>query len=285
METEPAQQLAVLLTLAAGRSEGAGSCPSPESLAALVDGTLHQNQREALLNHLDRCRDCYRAWLGTAAMVPSQPIGKLVVFPRSFKRPALGVMAMAASLVLVLGVWDLFVPDLPGMLTTAYQTVLLEDVPKRVDLTKPVFKSGQEKTQAFGFAHSDAPTPGRLAFTAGANRGWEMLKGLNPQEESTVDPKWMVYHHLGRWVTLLQTICQATPQPMHLLRQQAPLGQALGRLLAKREKAGEVEARIPWQEVDLINQLLHQPGTAEPTPRLCHQIQQACATITEGLSL
>ncbi|MBF0273123.1 MAG: hypothetical protein HQL98_13825 [Magnetococcales bacterium] len=284
LKPEPAQHLEVLLTLAAGRSqEKPENCPAAASLAALVEGRLPAGQRTGLLEHLDQCSDCYRAWLGTAALQPPQSIGKLILFRRGFQRPALGALALAAGLMLVWISWDPFAPDLPDLLSRAYQTALLQGMPQNPNATLPL--SGQEKTMALGFADADDPAPIRKAFVAGSQAGWDLMHQRTVQPP-TLDPKWMVYHHLGRWTLLLQTLCQTSPPPpIDHMRQQAPLAQALGALLAKRETAGEAEARIPRREVAIIHQLLNTPPSAEPATRLCRQIQESCTTITEGLML
>ncbi|MEO5364547.1 MAG: zf-HC2 domain-containing protein [Magnetococcus sp. DMHC-8] len=279
-----ADQLAVLLTLAAEQGE-AGACPPPPSLTALLEGRLPAAERTALLAHLDRCAACYRVWLGTAALLPVQS-AQVVPWRRAYYRPVLSALALAAGLVLVLVRWDPWAPDLPGMLTTAYQTARLHALPSTAGQTMPLVMPGKEGGLALGFAGSGGPSPVSRAFAAGAGTGWEMVQGRSTTASPAVEPEWMLYHHLGRWTLLLQTLCQAVPPPpVNLFRQQAPLGIALEALLAKRAAAGEVEARIPRQELEAINQLLDLPPSGEPAHRLCRQIQKSCTTMAEGLLL
>ncbi|MEO5339867.1 MAG: zf-HC2 domain-containing protein [Magnetococcus sp. MYC-9] len=276
------QQLAVLLTLAAGQSPQAEACPPPERLAALLEGSLQSGQRAPLLEHLDRCPDCYRAWLVGSALRPAKPASNLLFLRRSPYLSAVGALAMAASLMLVVVRWDPFAPDLPGMLSVAYQTASLQALPPNPPQPVP----GKGEAMTLGFAGTNATTPARQAFIAGSTAGWAALGGQVGQPASSAERKWELYHYMGQWTTLLQTLCQAEPPPpIDLLRQQAGLGQGMAALLAKRAAAGEVEARIPQQEMETLYRLLNIPASAEPAHRLCRQIQKSCATIVDGLLL
>ncbi|MBF0339333.1 MAG: hypothetical protein HQL95_00040 [Magnetococcales bacterium] len=287
LEKEPGEHLSVLLTLATRGAEATeGACPAPEKLAALIEGRLPSGQRAGMLEHLDLCSDCYRAWLGTAALQPPRQVGQVVLFRRPLVWPTLAALALAAGLLLVWMPWNPFAPDVAGMLTQAYQTALLQGGPRTALSDMPLALSDKGKTLALGFANTQDPVPIRQAFVTGVALGWEELHGRATQATPSVAPEWLVYHHLGRWTILLQTLCQTTPPPsVDLLRQQAPLGAALGALLDRREATGEAEARIPRRELEFLNQLLNTSASAEPAHRLCRQIREACATITEGLAL
>ncbi|MEO5348233.1 MAG: zf-HC2 domain-containing protein [Magnetococcus sp. YQC-3] len=285
-EESPQQRLTVLLALAAGQGQTAEACPPAERLVALLEGRLPERERPAMLQHLDQCPACYRAWLGTAALHPPQVAGGLLFFRRSPPMFALGGLALAASLFLVLVRWDPFAPDLPGMLTTAYQTALLQGVKPVTGQRAPV--SSQEGATALGFTGQGglATTPVRQAFLLGAQSGWALAQGQEPPLFSPMEKGVAVYHHLGRWTTLLNLLCQTPPAPATpLLRQQAQIGEAMAAVLAAREAKGETDARIPRQEMEKINLLLGKPFPDEAAPRLCRQIQTSLTTIAESLSL
>lgn len=286
-DESPPQQLAVLLTLVAGNQPATDPCPAQEGLIDLLEGRLAAGQRTLLLEHLDRCSACYRAWLGAAAQRPSQSVGRLHVIRRFSYFSALGSLALAAGLVLMLVRWDPFGPDLSGLLTAAYQTALHQGVQHAPDQPMPLPLASQGEDTTLSFSSPEAPMPVRQAFATGASAGWAALTG---QEGGTPVPhteqNWTVYHELGRWTILLQSLCTSTPPPaMLLLQQQTAIGEAMGGVLAKRAAAGESEARIPNQEVALINQLLHTPVSEEPAARLCRQIKKSCATIAESFLL
>ncbi len=62
-----------LLTTQKKQKTEAG-CPSDEQLAVFIDKKLKGRTREAMLEHLDNCPNCYHHWLETAAShVPSMP--------------------------------------------------------------------------------------------------------------------------------------------------------------------------------------------------------------------
>lgn len=282
----PHQQLAVLLTLAAGNQPVTDDCPAQETLIDLLEERLTHTQRTTLLEHLDRCSACYRAWLGAAALRPAQPVGRLQGLRRFSYFSAVGSLALAAGLLLMLVRWDPFAPDLSGLLTTAYQTALRQGVQHAPDQPMPLPLSGQGESTTLSFSSQAAPIPVRQAFAAGARVGWTTLTGQGGEALPHTDPSWAVYHALGRWTILLQTLCQSTPpSAIPLLRQQVAIGEAMGGVLAKRAATGEPEARIPSQEVATINQLLHALGSEESAARPCRQIQKSCATIAEGLLL
>ncbi|MBF0399453.1 MAG: hypothetical protein HQL80_13325 [Magnetococcales bacterium] len=286
VRSEAPEQLAVLLALAAGQSPATGPCPAPEVLIDLLEGRVSHDQRQTLLEHLDHCADCYRAWLGAAALQVPQPMGRLYRFRRSPYLSAFGALALAASLVLMLVHWDPLAPNLSGLLASAYQTALLRGAKQSADQPMSLPTSEQSGTVAFSFSSPDAPMPVQQAFAAGARAGWAELVGQPPQASPATDKDWVVYYDLGRWTVLLQTLCQSNPLPsVELLHQHTAIGQAVGERLSKRLAAGEVEARISLQEVTAITQLLQLANDEESVPRLCRRIQKSCATIAEGLLL
>ncbi|MBF0161894.1 MAG: hypothetical protein HQL88_06365 [Magnetococcales bacterium] len=283
-QEKPPQQLALLLALAAGEASSTGECPGPEELAALLEGSFPAGRRTALLDHLDRCTACYQAWLVGAALRPAQTTrGTLLFLRRLPYGSALGGLALAASLLLMVVGWNPFAPDLPALLQVAYQTAARQPLARAESL--PLLL-GTTRESALGFANTDRAAPIRQAFAEGARMGWESLQGHTQPPSQPPAGNEAIYHHLGRWSVLLQSLCQTVPPPpVDLLRQQAEIGQRMVVGLTKRSAAGEAEARIPLQEVESINQLLHTPASPEPAHRLCRQIQKSCTTLSEALLL
>lgn len=82
-------------------SESTVRHPDPEVLAAFIDGRLRGDERRAVVEHLDRCADCYEAFAETVRFQgEDEPRGEVVRPPRFAGRPWLWVAA-AAAVVLV----------------------------------------------------------------------------------------------------------------------------------------------------------------------------------------
>lgn len=78
-------------------SESASHHPDPEVLAAFIDGRLRGDERRAVVEHLDRCADCYEVFSETVRFQgDEEPRGQVVRPPRFVGRPWLWVAAAAA---------------------------------------------------------------------------------------------------------------------------------------------------------------------------------------------
>lgn len=78
-------------------SESTSHHPDPEVLAAFVDGRLRGDERRAVVEHLDRCPECYEVFAETVRFQgEEEPRGELVRPARFSGRPWLWAAAAAA---------------------------------------------------------------------------------------------------------------------------------------------------------------------------------------------
>lgn len=71
--------------------------PDPEVLAAFIDGRLRGDERRAVVEHLDRCADCYEVFSETVRFQgEDEPRGRGIRPPRFAGRPWLWAAAAAA---------------------------------------------------------------------------------------------------------------------------------------------------------------------------------------------
>ena len=78
-------------------SESTVRHPDPEILAAFIDGRLRGDERRAVVEHLDRCADCYEVFSETVRFQQKdEPRGQVVRPPRFAGRPWLWAAAAAA---------------------------------------------------------------------------------------------------------------------------------------------------------------------------------------------
>ncbi|HUP24907.1 MAG TPA: zf-HC2 domain-containing protein, partial [Thermoanaerobaculia bacterium] len=61
--------------------------PSPEALAAFVDGRLSGDPRDQVMAHLDRCRDCYEVFAETVRFQRQEEPRGRVLRPARFGAP------------------------------------------------------------------------------------------------------------------------------------------------------------------------------------------------------
>ena len=78
--------------------------PSPEVLAAFVDGRLAGDARAEVVAHLDRCRDCYEVFAGTLRFQRQEEPRGRVLRPARFGAPRWVWWTAAAAAVLVVAI-------------------------------------------------------------------------------------------------------------------------------------------------------------------------------------
>lgn len=79
------------------------TCPDPEVLAAFIDGRLSAQERRQVVEHLDRCEECYEVVAETARFQGEEVPGARVVTPPSERwgRRQRWIWAAAAAAVVV----------------------------------------------------------------------------------------------------------------------------------------------------------------------------------------
>ncbi len=207
---------AALLTLAVQEKRKKNACPDISELAAFVDTRHSQDERIAMLEHLDACSDCYQVWLELCV----EKERKKNLWPRI---SAFGSVA-AAVLILIFWYSAIFLPGKSDMLKKSFQMA----APGIVALdSKSDMAWGfpwEEDHQRYGFADKAAITNDSLAFGAGL---WDArmqlgIKGsqaqvptfLRNQEKSDTSlqegwrkTQWEDYYQLGRLTFLLKAVC------------------------------------------------------------------------------
>jgi tetratricopeptide (TPR) repeat protein len=90
-----------------------GTCPSLETIGAFVDGRFKDREREVIADHLASCETCYFVFSEAArTRVAAQPQAEVVQFtPRRITWRIAAGLAVAASLVLAVNVWQSSGPD------------------------------------------------------------------------------------------------------------------------------------------------------------------------------
>ena len=209
---------AAWLALALGEEGPPGPCPPPESLAALIDGRVDAAERERLLEHLDRCPDCFALWLSAANAAPSAETAG-----NSRKRPLMfgGLVAAAACALLIL-LLPLNRADRPlSPLDTAYTAMRT-----RAAEAPPASLPWERARRSYGFAQAKVNHWQNLAFGAGLWAGRAALHGADaspllpeylrapgaPEEDSGAglpaaaaweETDWSAWYTLGKWCYLM----------------------------------------------------------------------------------
>ncbi|HSL81589.1 MAG TPA: zf-HC2 domain-containing protein [Thermoanaerobaculia bacterium] len=140
--------------------------PSPELLASFVDGRLPDEERRAMVAHLDVCPDCYEVFAGTVRFQgEEEPRGQVLRPPRLAAKRWLGWAAAAAAVVAV----AIVVPVLrmePGQpLLSSEALVAAIEVPEGVEVAGAVW-SGWPGGE-LGFAEGAPPGDEAVAFRTG----------------------------------------------------------------------------------------------------------------------
>jgi hypothetical protein len=144
--------------------------PSPEALAAFVDGRLSGDPRAQVMAHLDRCRDCYEVFAETVRFQGAEePRGRVVRSSR-FGAPQWVWWTAAAAAVLVVAIvapviWE----DLGLGGTDGEGEVLLSSAELAATLGSagPASSADASGLLAGGFAFAGGAGPREAAFRAG----------------------------------------------------------------------------------------------------------------------
>jgi hypothetical protein len=218
------ERLIALMGLVAQVPEGIDSCPSDEQLADFVSGGMSAKNRRIMLAHLDRCQDCYYAWLEIGSY-----LGEQVTENRHKTRPtylerirawtggalsAWQVALPAAAALLLLGAFFL----MPA--TSNLQQLIDREYAASADLYADAGEASSKSlplpwdNAVQGFNQSEPP-PEKQAFGAGLWAGKHELAGIrqppipallaHPSGKDWDDTEWKNYFEFGKWAYLMQT--------------------------------------------------------------------------------
>lgn len=122
-------------------SARADECPSDEVLSAFVDGTLNEQERDAVVGHLTHCDKCYEVVSLAREMVKEERRAK-----RSwFYAPA---SAVAAALLIIL---FKFVIQMPGVYISPSSNQIVNRLAKNTDMKSLSNSIKDERVVSFGF--------------------------------------------------------------------------------------------------------------------------------------
>lgn len=206
--------LAVLLGLAAGKSQPKGPCPSPEQLAACIDGRLASPKRKAIVAHLNACERCYREWLEAAlAVTEMQP---QVSRQQSWWQWLQGawparpwMIPLTAALAMALAVMAIVIqkPSPEG-----WQIPQLAGLVRNHPGLDQTLTALSKDLGDLPFAFSDTPQdPAKQAFLQGFQQARHWFDGAG--SASALEPAWQRspwadYYDLGQWAFLAWTLAQ-----------------------------------------------------------------------------
>ncbi len=190
----------------------AGACPSDEELAALVDDRLDGAKRNAVLEHLDACSQCYRQWLEISSL-KEQEAGRSAAtrHKRLYRTSGFAVAAMAC---LVFILWNTFLrsPEIADMLTASYKTAHKNRL--TLEHSEPdSIPALPWETQRVRTRMLPPEIASHRAFTDGFMSGRKEL--LSKKDEEHADTKdWAEteqapFFYLGRWCVLVQSACRS----------------------------------------------------------------------------
>lgn len=281
MDNEFQVQMALALT----SSKPLSACPSDEDLAALVDDRLDAHRRDAILEHVSCCEDCYDVWLGASMQAQEDEIADGKPKPLVSRRQVRVALSMLAAACLVIFVTRFLIVDQSReaiSMAKAYDTYLR---------SRPAIPNAQLdhvlrlpwtiEQGAYGFTDVSTVQPQRLAFGAGLWVGRQLL-ATDPDSEKMpaflssaayaggADDAWprtqyAHYYYLGQWCVLVKSICSGAIADMP-----GSLFQALGERTAKlkerfeAEKSGNENVKWAIHSLDSVMRLFG--GRKMPTP-------------------
>ncbi|OEU61755.1 MAG: hypothetical protein BA870_12110 [Desulfuromonadales bacterium C00003094] len=274
----------VSIALAIKEPRPAGTCPTAEELATLVENRLGRRVRHRLLKHLAACPECYSLWLEAARHEEQPAAAKRFSLRWQFQPWVPLGAALAACLLLIF--WSTAPFDqakLPKLLESSYQNLAQSaNSAEFSELARQQDFPWEEPNRAYGLAPATITIPAR-AFAAGLWRGRaDLTGGSNPmppafrpplETGSSWEPSaWGSYFGLGRWlvaakVAALQT--SALPEGFWFELRETSL--LLKRSLADRDTT-EQEAQWASEPLTRVAALLQQVSEQGPTARQRRQL-------------
>lgn len=310
----PEDKLRVMAALAAQPVGEATSCPSPEELAALVDGRVKPSDRQAILTHLDGCSQCYDDWLTVGALRSSArkpEEEKLVHLQKAAsrrRRDRQGILwfsgmglALAASLLLLLW-WPNARPSALGdLVQESYQLASAGGVSLLGDRGRQVLPLPWERpTSFYGMTQHETSSDISRAFGAGL---WAGRQQFTSQKETGPPPflsphpsggteslaRWTEgpnapYFILGRWSILMRAACQGGRDlPPSFWSLQAQVLDRMEEELSRRAGT-EGEAKVAAAALLRLRPLLKDLPSGQPSASQCSRIGSEMESLAERLA-
>jgi len=270
----------VSIALAIKEPRPAGTCPTAEELATLVENRLGRGARRRLLRHLAACPECYGLWLETARHEKQPAAAKRFSLRWQFQPWVPLGAALAACLLLIFWTTAPFnQPSLPKLLESSYQSLAQSaDSTELTELARQQAFPWEQPNRAYGLMPASTTIPAR-AFAAGLWWGRADLTGISaplppafrpPMEAgpSWESSAWGPYFGLGRWLVTVKVAVALhdTALPEVFWRELRETSLLLQDTLADRI-ATEPEAQWASKPLTSVAVLLAQVSEQGPTPR------------------
>ncbi|MBU0995335.1 MAG: hypothetical protein KJ737_22795 [Proteobacteria bacterium] len=283
-------RLKVLFALSVKKHDEKGECPDSAEFAALIDGNVSSEKREALFSHVDACPECYHEWLTATAIlsdndktdVTDRHHHSKTGFFNTYKARFAIATAVAASLVCLI-YFNMFTqPSVSTMINRQYQLAmaanhLVKDADRGPDL---LIQENNTVNQGYGFAglSIEKPSPFAQTFISGYNTGSKMLINRETPPDKIADTN-KAYFWAGRWFALISYVCKSNDTlPENLWEVQHDTAQWLINDLSRHEKE-QNEAVILTRSIQRIDKEMVQKQNGA-----CRMIISELNFVTEGLN-
>ena len=210
------EEVGVSLALAVQDGEAPGPCPSDEELASFMDGGLPPGKRDEIMDHLNRCPDCYETWSDVFDFLAEERQARKNKTYRIAKAFAATVALAAACVVLYLapsGMKNLMKQSYKSFASAAAQmkggrSATIPDLPWQASDAYLGF-AGQGKNKEFNRAFAAGLWSGKRDLTredfdsppeALVPAGYDKVEKW---DETRSGPLFQ----FGRWVILVRSAC------------------------------------------------------------------------------
>ncbi len=274
----------VSIALAIKEPRPAGTCPTAEEMAALVENRLGRRERRRLWRHLAACAECYGLWLEAAHHEEQPAADKRFALRWPFQPWVPLGAALAACLLMIFWAAPPFnQPNLPKLLESSYQSLIQSaDGAELTQLAHQQKFPWEQPNRTYGLAPASVSSPSR-AFGAGLWQGRAELTGVSTPMPAAFKPPpktgssweastWGPYFGLGRWLVATRVAAlhdAALPNTFWI--ELCETGLFLQDILADR-KSTEQEAQRASKPLTRIAVLLQQMSEQGPTARQRRQL-------------
>ena len=282
----------VRTALALTDAKPSSACPSDEDLAALVDNRLDARRRDAMIEHISCCEDCYEVWIGASMQLQADEMAEEK--PKPFfsghrLKAALSILAAACLVIFVTRFMLVDRSPIDISMVKAFDTYLRSQPPiPNAQLDQVLRLPWTIDQGAYGFADTASVQPQRLAFGAGLWVGRQLLASEPDSEKMPAflssatyaggaDDAWpqtqyAPYYYLGQWCVLVKSICAGTTTDMPGALFQA-LGERTAKLKARFEADRSNDEKAIWaiDSLDGVLRLLGESNMPSPSKRDCRK--------------